>query len=67
MGKKTVHFGSKRAHNPETLECIRKKNTTLLETLLLKIVENFLVCNLKTEGVHTQNIASENYRFSTSK
>ena len=29
MGKKTVHFGSKRAHNPETLECIKKKHNTV--------------------------------------
>ena len=35
-GEESIHFQNKRAHNLETLGGIHKKNTTLLETSLLK-------------------------------
>ena len=50
-----MHFQNKRAHNLETLGVIHKKNATLLETSLLKIAENVLVCHPKIEGVYTKN------------
>ena len=31
-GEKSTHFQNKRAHNLETCEGVRKKNTTMLET-----------------------------------
>ena len=40
-GKKSMHFQNNRAHNPETLGDIHKKNATLLVTLLQKNCRKF--------------------------
>ena len=52
--KQIIYFQNIRAYNLETLGGIHKKNATLLETSLLKNVENFLVCHTKIGGSSCQ-------------
>ena len=49
-GKKSIHFQNKKAHNLEPLGGIHKKNTTLLETSLLKNCEKLSVLSPKSWG-----------------
>ena len=63
--KKQCVVETKKAQKLESLERILKKTPVLLEALLQKNCEDFLVCHPK--GVHTQKVAPEKQRFAINK
>ena len=64
---KSTNFQYKRAHNLETLGGIYEKNAKLLQTSLLKNCGKLASLLPKIGGDHTQKVATEKHRFTTSK
>ena len=73
--KKSIHFQNQRAHNLETFVGIHKKNSTLLETSLLKNcwkLSSFSPNNWgmgwgEGDGVYIKYVAAEKHRFAAKK